>query len=317
MYVFGRNKVSQEEVEEQKKRAELDEQLFSRLEESRELFSADVEEIEESYRQVEADVRQVKENMKSAASLAEENTRVEAALIHSLNECGERLKSEEDRQQEVLQQFRNISDETTRLVDENKHFTTPSKYLTEFSAHLREQNRSYSASLDQMSDYGKQMGVLALNAAIEAGRMGESGKQFVTAAEDIRSYASNYDKEILNVRTQLEESEHRIAELEEQVKHLVKHLKDSNVSTAKLMKSCGELVRRTENEVDRGISEEVTALKNQVTILKNADEEIIKSEERNRMQMDDLTEEFTSQQQNQKEMFQLMDPVFRHVVERK
>lgn len=315
--MFGRNKVSQEEVEEQKKRAELDEQLFSRLEESRELFSADVEEIEESYRQVEADVRQVKENMKSAASLAEENTRVEAALIHSLNECGERLKSEEDRQQEVLQQFRNISDETTRLVDENKHFTTPSKYLTEFSAHLREQNRSYSASLDQMSDYGKQMGVLALNAAIEAGRMGESGKQFVTAAEDIRSYASNYDKEILNVRTQLEESEHRIAELEEQVKHLVKHLKDSNVSTAKLMKSCGELVRRTENEVDRGISEEVTALKNQVTILKNADEEIIKSEERNRMQMDDLTEEFTSQQQNQKEMFQLMDPVFRHVVERK
>ena len=315
--MFGRNKVSQEEVEEQKKRAELDEQLFSRLEESRELFSADVEEIEESYRQVEADVRQVKENMKSAASLAEENTRVEAALIHSLNECGERLKSEEDRQQEVLQQFRNISDETTRLVDENKHFTTPSKYLTEFSAHLREQNRSYLASLDQMSDYGKQMGVLALNAAIEAGRMGESGKQFVTAAEDIRSYASNYDKEILNVRTQLEESEHRIAELEEQVKHLVKHLKDSNVSTAKLMKSCGELVRRTENEVDRGISEEVTALKNQVTILKNADEEIIKSEERNRMQMDDLTEEFTSQQQNQKEMFQLMDPVFRHVVERK
>lgn len=315
--MFGRNKVSQEEVEEQKKRAELDEQLFSRLEESRELFSADVEEIEESYRQVEADVRQVKENMKSAASLAEENTRVEAALIHSLNECGDRLKSEEDRQQEVLQQFRNISDETTRLVDENKHFTTPSKYLTEFSAHLREQNRSYLASLDQMSDYGKQMGVLALNAAIEAGRMGESGKQFVTAAEDIRSYASNYDKEILNVRTQLEESEHRIAELEEQVKHLVKHLKDSNVSTAKLMKSCGELVRRTENEVDRGISEEVTALKNQVTILKNADEEIIKSEERNRMQMDDLTEEFTSQQQNQKEMFQLMDPVFRHVVERK
>ena len=315
--MFGRNKVSQEEVEEQKKRAELDEQLFSRLEESRELFSADVEEIEESYRQVEADVRQVKENMKSAASLAEENTRVEAALIHSLNECGDRLKSEEDRQQEVLQQFRNISDETTRLVDENKHFTTPSKYLTEFSAHLREQNRSYLASLDQMSDYGKQMGGLALNAAIEAGRMGESGKQFVTAAEDIRSYASNYDKEILNVRTQLEESEHRIAELEEQVKHLVKHLKDSNVSTAKLMKSCGELVRRTENEVDRGISEEVTALKNQVTILKNADEEIIKSEERNRMQMDDLTEEFTSQQQNQKEMFQLMDPVFRHVVERK
>ena len=54
-----------------------------------------------------------------------------------------------------------------------------------------------------------------------------------------------------------------------------------------------------------------------ITILKNADEEIIKSEERNRMQMEDLVAEFEAQQENQKELFGWMDPVFRHVVERK
>lgn len=45
-----------------------------------------------------------------------------------------------------------------------------------------------------MQDCGKQMGVLALNAAIEAGRMGEGGKQFVTAAETIRVSAGTYDE---------------------------------------------------------------------------------------------------------------------------
>ena len=65
-----------------------------------------------------------------------------------------------------------------------------------------------------MQNCGKQMGVLALNAAIEAGRMGEGGKQFVTAAETIRVSAGTYDELIDQAHKRLADSDERIAELE-------------------------------------------------------------------------------------------------------
>ena len=315
--MFGRNKISQEEVESLRQRAEQDERVFAQVEEHKDMFDAGVTELEESYRQVEAGVTQVQENMKSAAALAEENAQLEATLSHSLSACKERLEESEEQQKAVLDRLRGLFEESAKLVEENKHFTSPSKYLSEYPAGARSQNQVYVQSLDQMAEYGKQMGVLALNAAIEAGRLGESGKQFVTAAEDIRSYAGQYDKSVQELKLQLVQANERTAELEEQIRHLVGLLKDNNMATAKLMKHCNEVLRFAEQSQPEAFSQEIADLKSQVTILKNADEEIIKSEERNRMQMEDLVAEFEAQQENQKELFGWMDPVFRHVVERK
>ena len=58
-------------------------------------------------------------------------------------------------------------------------------------------------------------------------------------------------------------------------------------------------------------------IQNKMSTLRNADEEIVKSEERNRMQVDDLNEEFLAQQKNQKEIFRMIDPLYRHLIERK
>mgnify|MGYP004687885953 FL=1 len=161
------------------------------------------------------------------------------------------------------------------------------------------------------------MGVLALNAAIEAGRLGESGKQFVTAAEDIRSYAANYDAIIAESRTQLAESKQQIAELEEQMHHLIGLLKENNIATARLMKSCAEVTRGADAVNEAALSEALSSVVNDIVGLRNADEEIVKSEERNRMQLEDLAEEFHSQQKNQQEIGQMVDPLYRHVLERK
>ncbi|MCM1106509.1 MAG: methyl-accepting chemotaxis protein [Blautia sp.] len=315
--MFGKNKVSQEEMEALKEKKAMDDRIFERLEEQQDEFTADVEEIDASYRQVDANVNQVMQNMKEAAALAEQNTRVEAELIHSMGIYREQVEAAEGWQASLCAEIKKLSGSAAKLVEENKHFTSPSKYLSEFSTLLKSQNRSYDELINEMADCGKQMGVLALNAAIEAGRMGEPGKQFVAAAEDIRSYAGNYDRAVLNLRERLAQSDQKVAELEEQVRRLVKLLKENNVSTAKLMKSCNALSKRAEREKPEGLSDGAAALKNQVTILKNADEEIIKSEERNRMQMEDLGEEFVAQQKNQKELYGLMDPLFRHAVERK
>lgn len=119
-----------------------------------------------------------------------------------------------------------------------------------------------------MQECGKQMGVLALNAAIEAGRLGESGKQFVTAAEDIRSYAANYDAVIEESRVQLKDSEKRIAELEEQMHHLISLLKENNIATARLMKSCSDVTRQADATGEIKLSGQLGGIVNELISLR-------------------------------------------------
>jgi len=82
------------------------------------------------------------------------------------------------------------------------------------------------------------------------------------------------------------------------------------------MKSCKGTAENADHLTGSIPVEQITAIYNKVTTLRNADEEIIKSEERNRMQMEDLAEEFDDQNKNQKDILQMIDPLYRHLVER-
>lgn len=315
--MFGKNKVSQEDIERLKRTVEIDDQFFADTGSKGEMFHATMAEIKESHRQVEADVAQVKDNVQNAAALAAGNVEIEAGLGRAIGECRDAMLVQEEKQKKLVLDVHQLYEDSTKLVDDNKHFTTPSKYLSEFPGTLKSDNQQFAEKLDRMQEYGKQMGVLALNAAIEAGRLGESGKQFVTAAEDIRSYAANYDAIIAESRTQLAESKQQIAELEEQMHHLIGLLKENNIATARLMKSCAEVTRGADAVNEAALSEALSSVVNDIVGLRNADEEIVKSEERNRMQLEDLAEEFHSQQKNQQEIGQMVDPLYRHVIERK
>lgn len=315
--MFGKNKVSQEDIERLKRTVEIDDQFFADTGSKGEMFHATMAEIKESHRQVEADVAQVKDNVQNAAALAAGNVEIEAGLGRAIGECRDAMLVQEEKQKKLVLDVHQLYEDSTKLVDDNKHFTTPSKYLSEFPGALKSANQQFAEKLDRMQEYGKQMGVLALNAAIEAGRLGESGKQFVTAAEDIRSYAANYDAIIAESRTQLAESKQQIAELEEQMHHLIGLLKENNIATARLMKSCAEVTRGADAVNEASLSEALSSVVNDIVGLRNADEEIVKSEERNRMQLEDLAEEFHSQQKNQQEIGQMVDPLYRHVIERK
>lgn len=315
--MFGKNKVSQEDIEKLKRIVQLDEAFFAETGSKGEMFHATMEEIKESNRQVDSDVAQVKDNVQNAAELASGNVEIESALNQMVGECRKTVLDKERDQERLSSDLHRLLEDTTQLVEDNKHFTTPSKFLSEVSGSLKAQNQCFEEKLDGMQEYGKQMGVLALNAAIEAGRLGESGKQFVTAAEDIRSYATKYDGLIEESRRQLKESEQKISELEEQMHHLIGLLKENNIATARLMKSCSDIVAHSTDVGDVQMSAQLSDMASDIMRLRNADEEIVKSEERNRMQLEDLAEEFRSQQKNQDEIYQMVDPLYRHVIERK
>ena len=315
--MFGRNKISQEEIERLKNKINIDNAFFAEMEDQKDMFDASVAELAESYRQVAADVTQISENMNNAITLASGNAEIENNLGVIVNDYRQRVQEKELQQQAADEGFHQLLDATTRLVDANKHFTTPSKYISEFPSNYKAQNQSCRENLDQMEEFGKQMGVLSLQAAIEAGRLGEDGRQFVEAAEDIRTYAANYDKVFAQTREQLEQSDDRLNELEKQVHHLITLLKENNIATAKLMKLCQDAVNKADALSQNPLMDDFIEIQNQMSALRNADEEIVKSEERNRMQVDDLNEEFLAQQKNQKEIFRMIDPLYRHLIERK
>lgn len=315
--MFGRNKISQEEIERLKNKINIDNAFFAEMEDQKDMFDASVAELAESYRQVAADVTQISENMNNAITLASGNAEIENNLGVIVNDYRQRVQEKELQQQAADEGFHQLLDASTRLVDANKHFTTPSKYISEFPSNYKAQNQSCRENLDQMEEFGKQMGVLSLQAAIEAGRLGEDGRQFVEAAEDIRTYAANYDKVIAQTREQLEQSDDRLNELEKQVHHLITLLKENNIATAKLMKLCQDAVNKADALSQNPLMDDFIEIQNQMSALRNADEEIVKSEERNRMQVDDLNEEFLAQQKNQKEIFRMIDPLYRHLIERK
>ena len=315
--MFGRNKISQEEIERLKNKINIDNGFFAEMEDQKDMFDASVAELAESYRQVAADVAQLSENMNNAITLASGNAEIENGLGAIINDYRERVQKKEMQQQASDEAYHRLLDATTRLVDVNKHFTTPSKYISEFPSDYRAQNQSCRENLDQMEEFGKQMGVLSLQAAIEAGRLGEDGRQFVEAAENIRTYTVNYDKVIAQTREQLEQSDERLNELEKQVHYLITLLKENNIAISKMMKLCQDAVNKADTLSQNSLMDDFIEIQNKMSMLRNADEEIVKSEKRNRMQTNDLNEEFLAQQNNQKEIFRIIDPLYRYLIERK
>lgn len=315
--MFGKNKMSQNELELLQEKVKCDDALFAQLDGTFDSFEAGVEEIRDADLQIDVATKQIGENIKAAYELAEDNVRMEAELLHHLTEMSDKAVALENSRQGMMEDLRKVSEESTQLVEENKHLTSPSRYLSELAGNLRMQNRSYQVQLEQMTEYGKQMSVMSLNAAIEAGRMGENAQQFVQAAENIRSYAANYDKASRELHEEIEDSNRKIDDLEEQLKLIINLLKENNVAMVKLMKTCHDAVKNVEKNQVEPLDKDITFAKTQVTILKNDDEEILKSEERNRIRMEDIATELETQRKTQKDILNCMEPVFRHVVERK
>ncbi len=303
--MFGsKNKAYLEEVQNLKEKIQSAERVVSGLAEGKGIYEANVSDITASQNQMWADVRQIGENLSVISELAQQNVEVEAALCNRISEAGQQMTLSEEAYEAAVEHIRGQQERVMALVEENKHFTSPSKYLSELPVALHNENQEHRKKLAQMSDFSKQMGVLALNAAIEAGRMGESGMQFVTAAEEVRQYAGNYEEALSEFRAELDASDKRISELEETIHHLVSLLKDNNVATGKLLKSNEKAVKLLENPDILAFSDEVSQWKEQIVGLLNVDEEVLKAKERNRLQLEDIEGEIQLQNQKQEEISQ-------------
>ena len=309
--MFGsKNRLSVDEIREMKENLDESQKLFEQMEEARQIFDADVREIGEAFDRLGQDADQSSANIDSISNLAQQNVETEASLIFQLEELVKNLRALDQVHESMVQRIQNQAANTQAVVEQNKHFTTPSKEISEIPNIIRDNTGKSRSTLVKMSDCCKQMTVLSLNAAIEAGRMGEQGMQFVRVAEEIRSYSYNYNSAIAEMESLLNEQEHWSAKIEDQIHHLINLIKESNIATGKLMKQNHERVADIDRIDSPKLPERMDDIRNKVIGIRNSEEEIVKAEERNRMQMGYITEELMSSRKNIEEVVNKANPLF-------
>ncbi len=287
------------------KKNRRDEQIrdvFDHIYQQRVTFETSVSQVEEGRKRVYNDICQVMNSTNQLVTHAMLNIEEESAMIHSIDEFSKDLIRALDEYGQLKMEVENQVQVATALVEGNKHFTSPAKYLSEVPNTMKQNCQSYEQQLDDMAEYGKRMGVLALNAAIEAGRMGESGRGFVLAAEEIRQTAVSYEKAATAMKEELASSREKITELEETIAHLISLMKDNNVGTAKLFKKCLETNTFMEQSSMRDFSEDLILIRDKVVNTRNLDEEIAKCGERSKIQLSDIQEDIKNQKQELAEM---------------
>lgn len=283
--MFGNRKKVEEQINE----------IFTEIKGQREEFEARVLQIESDGKGLHNDVCQAMDNSNELVNNAMLNVDEEAALIHTIDEfsreLGTAVADYSALTEIITKQLQSVMD----LVEENKHYTSPAKHLTEAPASLRQSCEAYESQLDDMAENGRKMGVLALNAAIEAGRMGDSAKQFVAASEEIRQTALGYEKAALSMKEEIISQKQKIAELEETIHHMVALTKESNMGATRVLKKSQETQKLVNQSAMRDFSEDMILIRDKVVGMRNLDEEIAKCGERNKLALIDIAEEVNNQ----------------------
>lgn len=241
--------------------------------------------------QMEKDIEGLKEQMQQVHELAENSSKTAGEIYSAIIELNNGMGVFEANHSVFVDQVRKQNEKIVEVVENNKHFTTPMKYITETPAALREGQTALRERADRMIELSKNMSVLSLNSAIEAGRMGESGSKFVAAAEEIRVYSDTYEKEARELKEQLAGADARIAELEEQAHHLAELLKENNISMGKLYKDSSQsMAAYEEQQIEpKGLMPE--GIVGRTDALRQSQEENAGTQERMLGQMKEIGEE--------------------------
>uniref|UniRef100_UPI004055C870 methyl-accepting chemotaxis protein n=1 Tax=Agathobacter sp. TaxID=2021311 RepID=UPI004055C870 len=269
---------------------EKNREVFLQIAEKGKGFESEVTQIEEDGKQARRDISHLAGSIGNLSEHASANIQAEEALMDSMEELAEFFRKNQENYNILKELADKQLEVSTFLVEENKHYTTPAKYLSMTPENLRKQNYSYEKHLDEMAELGRRINVLALNAAIEAGHMGEDGKQFVSVAEEIRQNVISYEKEALMLREEISESQKQIEELENTIQKLVQRMKGNNKGTARLLKKCQDTVDKAKTISFCGFYDKMAEFKDKLTGMRNLDEEIVKSSERSKIQLEDIEE---------------------------
>lgn len=252
--------------------------------------------------QVERDIGQIKVQLEHISALSENGSQAAGEVYGTLRELSNGVESFDANHTVFWGETKARNDKIMEIVEKNKHFTTPMKYISKTAQQFSDEQEKLHGRAARMMELSKNMSVISLNCAIEAGRMGETGKSFVIAAEEVRAFADRYEQEAKELDRQLDAADARAAELEEQVRHLNELLKENNISMTKLLKdSMQSLAGYEAGQLNLREMISIASI-GKADALRQSGEERCKSEERILKQLDEIMGEIREQKQSADEL---------------
>lgn len=302
--MFGgkREKALEETLRAAKEAEQVKQTAFEQITEQRDDILERFAHMTASRSEMERKTEQIKEQLTHISELSENGNQTAGVLCGAIRDIGSGVERFDANHTVFLGEAKAWNEKIMEIVENNKHFTTPMKFISEMAQGLFGEQEKLHGHASRMADFSKNMGVLALNCAIEAGRMGESGRNFVTAAEEIRAFCEQHEQEARELAAQLDAADARAAELTEQVHHLNELLKENNNSMRRLLNDSSE--RLSAYESGQLVLAELMddALVGKADALQQSVEECMRTEERMLRKVGNILDELQEQKQSADEL---------------
>lgn len=189
-----------------------------------------ISELERGRRELERQLKQVTSSVDSVSNESRLQSENSQKLLRQAEEMVER-------QEQLRTEHEGIQNETENV--EAQEPISLAKIVAPITAELSNGMDEMRKMLEDVVEIGRQMGVLSLNAAVEAGRLGEGGRKFVEAAEEVRGMTEQYQQatsalaqqmQLVGMRWQKSKSE--IEEVESRLKQQYAQLEETRNACA-------------------------------------------------------------------------------------
>ena len=241
----------------------------------------------------------ISEELAQLKGATEENAGQAVLLKQQVSRKTEQNEKLKGMQKELLKSAVEQKNSIAQLVEQNKHFTTPMKAITEIPSLVKDTKQELKEDLEKMSDAAEGMSVLALNAAIKAGGLGEEGKDFVQAAEDVRAASEQYAEAVSNVQQKIEAFCEKINDVEAQITRLNELLKENNISMNRLLQ---EEDKTIEEETPENFTEEQKNVENILDCLGQKENEIFEIQEKIGLKMEKILKDWEDHKKSSEEL---------------
>lgn len=245
---------------------------------------------------------------------AGESVKVLEELAMELTAMRGQLEDEEQDKKKLLEAARRQKEQVDAVLTGSRQLQEPVKMIQEAQNALTGDAEKMRSGLKQMLDYAKQMTVLSLNCAIEAGRMGESGRKFIEAAEEVRLLSSAYERAAQLSAQQLDGMEKRISQLEAQTAALTKSCKENNACVTRLSKSVSEQDEICTNAAERHYLEKAAAISDNLKKISQNNNTIDSFSHQTLNDIENLGESFMSEQEARKDLENIVDQIVQCIV---
>lgn len=238
---------------------------------------------------------------------ASESMKVMEQLVRELAVMRGQLEDEEQDKKKLRDAADRQKRQTEDIEAEIRQLTGPLTVLQEIRNGLKGDAQKIREEISQMSDYAKQMTVASLNCAIEAGRMGEAGKSFVEASEDVRLLSSAYERAAASAGRKMDDIEKRIGQIETQTAALTNTCKDNSLSVSRLSQNALEQEEICTRAAERHYLEKAAAISDYIKKISSKFDAIDSLQHQTLSDIEHIGESFMNEQEARKELEQITD----------